>query len=91
MWKSNEKNMGYIFLVLTFALFGRVRSVSCTGCYIHYKNIKTFYPKVFTWIALVAFSLICIYLLIVKQEWNLSFLLMCIAVAVGNVLDTKSR
>lgn len=65
-------------------------SVSCTGCYIHYKNTKR-YPKVFTWIALVAFSLICIYLLIVKQEWNLSFLLMCIAVAVGNVLDTKSR
>lgn len=24
MWKSNEKNMGYIFLVLTFALFGLV-------------------------------------------------------------------
>ena len=54
-------------------------------------KISKRYPKVFTWIALVAFSLICIYLLIVKQEWNLSFLLMCIAVAVGNVLDTKSR
>ena len=24
MWKSNEKNMGYIFLVLTFTLFGPV-------------------------------------------------------------------
>ena len=86
MWKSNEKNMGYIFLVLTFALFGLV------GVFLVFIiKISKRYPKVFTWIALVAFSLICIYLLIVKQEWNLSFLLMCIAVAVGNVLDTKSR
>ena len=90
MWKSNEKNMGYIFLVLTFALFGLV-GVFLVPVVIFITKISKRYPKVFTWIALVAFSLICIYLLIVKQEWNLSFLLMCIAVAVGNVLDTKSR
>ena len=86
MWKSNEKNMGYIFLVLTFALFGLV-GVFLVPVVIFIIKISKRYPKVFTWIALVAFSLICIYLLI----WNLSFLLMCIAVAVGNVLDTKSR
>ena len=90
MWKSNEKNMGYIFLVLTFALFGLV-GVFLVPVVIFIIKISKRYPKVFTWITLVAFSLICIYLLIVKQEWNLSFLLMCIAVAVGNVLDTKSR
>lgn len=90
MWKSNEKNMGYIFLVLTFALFGLV-GVFLVPVVIFIIKISKRYPKVFTCIALVAFSLICIYLLIVKQEWNLSFLLMCIAVAVGNVLDTKSR
>lgn len=90
MWKSNEKNMGYTFLVLTFALFGLV-GVFLVPVVIFIIKISKRYPKVFTWIALVAFSLICICLLIVKQEWNLSFLLMCIAVAVGNVLDTKSR
>ena len=85
MWKLNEKNMGYIFLVLTFALFGLV-GVFLVPVVIFIIKISKRYPKVFTWIALI-----CIYLLIVKREWNLSFLLMCIAVAVGNVLDTKSR
>ena len=82
------KNKGYIFFVLSFALFGLAGMFLVLILII---KISKRYPKVFTWITIVAFSLMCIYLLIVEQEWNLSFLLMCIAVAIGNVLDTKNR
>lgn len=90
MWKSNEKNMGYIFLVLTFALFGLV-GVFLVPVVIFIIKISKRYPKVIYMDCPCCLFFDSIYLLIVKQEWNLSFLLMCIAVAVGNVLDTKSR
>lgn len=47
MWKSNEKNMGYIFLVLTFALFGLV-GVFLVPVVIFIIKISKRYPKVFT-------------------------------------------
>lgn len=84
------KNKGYIFFVLSFAMFG-LAGMFLVPVVILIIKISKRYPKVFTWITIVAFSLMCIYLLIVEQEWNLSFLLMCIAVAIGNVLDTKNR
>ena len=76
--------------MLSFALFG-LAGMFLVPVVILIIKISKHYPKVFTWITIVAFSLMCIYLLIVEQEWNLSFLLMCIAVAIGNVLDTKNR
>ena len=47
MWKSNEKNMGYIFLVLTFALLGLV-GVFLVPVVIFIIKISKRYPKVFT-------------------------------------------
>lgn len=47
MWKSNEKKYGiYLFSAYLCSVWASW-SVSCTGCYIHYKNIKTLSKSIY--------------------------------------------
>lgn len=90
MWKSMEKNKKYVSWIIAFCLFGAA-GLFLIPVVIFIIKLSKLYPKAFAWITIVAFIFICIYLLLFKQNWNMSFMLMCIAFAIGHVFDTNNR
>lgn len=89
MLKSMEKNKKYIFWMVTFGLTGLLLA----PVVMYIIKVSKRYPKAFGWITVATFAFICIYGFLFKQEWDVSFVPICICtvMAIGRVLDTNSR
>lgn len=90
MLKSIGKNKKYIFWVAVFGLAGLLLIPAVR----YMIKLSRRYPKVFKWInvgILGIFGLICIYGFLFKQEWNMSLICICIALAIGSVQNNNSR
>ena len=91
--KSMRKSRKYILGVGTIGLFG-MASLLLVPVAICIVKIINRYPKMFGWIFLTVCAFICIYGVLFKREWDMSFvLIMCIGViiAISSILDTNSR
>lgn len=86
------KNKKYIFWMAAFGVTGLL----LVPAVVYIIKISKRYPKVFGWITVAAFAFICvlyIYGFLFKQEWNVSFVPICICMvmAIGKALNDKSR
>ena len=91
--KSMRKSRKYILGIGTIGLFG-IAGLLLVPVAICIVKIINRYPKMFGWIFLTACAFICIYGVLFKREWDMSFvLIMCIGViiAVSSILNTNSR
>ena len=90
MLKRMGKNRKFICGLLTFGLLGLLGLLLVPiGRYII--KISKLHPKAFKWVTFATFVFLCIYVLLVRQKWNMSVLFMCVAVAIGRIRDTNSR
>lgn len=92
MLKVVEKNRKYIFWMVTFGLAG-VLLAPVVSCMI---KVSKSHPKAFGWLTVAVFAVICIihiYGFLYKQEWNVSFvpICICLVMAIGRALNNKSR
>ena len=95
MLKSMGKNKKCIFWMVIFGLMG-LTGVLLVPVVMYIIKVSKRYPKAFGWITTAAFVVICIlyiYGFLYRQEWNVSFVPICICmvIAIGKVLNNNIR
>ena len=95
MLKSVEKNKKYIFGMIIVGLFG-LAGLLLVPVARYMIKVSNRHPKAFGWITTAVIAAIWIYYIygfLFKQEWDLSFVPICICtvMVIGRVLNYKSR
>ena len=92
MLKSMKNNKKYICWLTVTGLLG-IAGLLLMPVVLYIIKVSNRYPKAFRWMVFAVFVLSGIYGILYEQNWNMSFIIICIGmvIAVSDILDTKCR
>lgn len=89
MLESIRKNREHIIRVVIVGLFG-IMGLLIVPAVRYIIKVANHYPKAFRWIFFTLFAFICIYGFLFTREWDMKFVIMCIAITI-NAMNTNRR